>query len=299
MIVVVGLFLSWFFGVDLVKVREVHPPAQATGRFVDVAGVKTYYQVKGQGPAVLLLHGTGASGYSWRNNIASLAERFTVYAPDMPGYGYSAKPDTMRWSRNLAQWASDFLTAVGVDKAAVVGHSLGGEVALWLAVDHPDQVDRLVLVDAAGVGPLTGSFRLAATPVLGEIMLKATGEPVLRHLMSQAYVNKEPVTDEMVSLYHRFLWSPGARDLFLARLRRYDRDIVTLQAHLSQLKRPVLAVWGDQDPYFGLEIARKLVAQVEGTELVVIEQSGHVPHEERPERFNQIVRDWLLGQPVR
>lgn len=108
---------------------------------------------------------------------------------------------------------------------------------------------------------------MVATPIFGEIMLKAPGESALRLLVRQAYVNKEPVTDEMVSPDHRFIWAPGARRSFLTRLRRYHQDSGTLQSHLEQINVPVLAVWGDQDPYFGV--------------------------------FNSVARNWLLGQPVR
>lgn len=297
--VLLGLCVAWFALVDLVKVKAVSPPPGDPGRFVDVGGLRTYYQVEGRGPAVLLLHGTGASGYSWRQNVTALAERFTVYVPDIPGYGYSDKPPGEHWSRALASWASQFLRTVGVEKAAVIGHSMGGEIALWLAIDHPEQVDRLLLVDAAGVGGLTGSFRMVATPVLGEIMLKSTGEAMLRRLMRQAYARKEVVTDEMVSLYHRFTWSPGARNAFLSRLRRYEQDRVALQEQLGRVKAPTAAFWGAHDPYFGLEVGRKLVGQIPGATLTVFRTSGHVPHEEQPEGFNRLALAWLTrGETV-
>jgi pimeloyl-ACP methyl ester carboxylesterase len=291
-----SLFALWYATVDRLRVREAKPPPGDPGRFVDVDGTRTYYRVAGSGPPLLLLHGMAMSSYSWRRNTPALAGHFTVYAPDIRGFGYSDKPRGEYTNRELAGWTSEFLKAVGVQRAGVIGHSMGGEVALWLGIDHPDQVARILTVGATGGARLRKSFKALSVPVVGELMLKTTNSFLLRLSLAEAYTRTELITREMAALYDSFNWSPGYQQNLLRRVRNQEREMYPLRQKLSNLSVPVLAVWGDRDAYFTVEEAMRFVEPVPNKRLLILPGGGHMLHEEQPEEFNRMALDWLGGR---
>jgi len=153
---------------DVVLTRPAAPPPGHPGRFATVDGVRAYYRVNGRGPALVLLHGLGSSHLTWAAVDSAFDERFTVYVVHLPGFGYSDKLATYTSARQEADFVDHLLAGLGVERATVIGHSLGGDVALWLATQHPSRLSGLVLVDAAEVGEAAAVFKLAATPILGD-----------------------------------------------------------------------------------------------------------------------------------
>jgi pimeloyl-ACP methyl ester carboxylesterase len=288
-----GLFALWYAAVDRFRVREVEPPPGDAGRFIEVEGGRTYYRVEGSGPPLLLLHGMAMSSYSWRRNIPELAGRFTVLAPDIRGFGYSDKPPGEYTNRELGRWASSFLRAVGVQRASVIGHSMGGEIALWLGIDHPGQTERIVTVGATGGARLRKSFKALSIPGLGELMLKATNPFLLKRFLTEAYVRPELVTDEMAVLYDAFNWSPGYQRNLLGRVRNQEEQMPALRERLSGLTVPVLAIWGDRDAYFTAGEVKRFVEPIPDKSLVVVPGAGHMLHEEQPEEFTRMALSWL------
>ena len=123
------LVLTWYLTGDALLTRPVDPPAGDPGRFVSIDGLRTYYRVTGVGPAVVLLHGLGSSHLTWDATTDALAESFTVYSLDLPGFGYSDKPAGYATARQEAAFVDRFLSALGIERATVVGHSMGGAVA--------------------------------------------------------------------------------------------------------------------------------------------------------------------------
>ena len=122
--------------------------------YIDVNGVRTRYrQAGGDGPPVILIHGLGASAEIWSANISALASRHRVFVPDLPGFGLTVKPEWMDYGPGAySRFVRDFMAALGIGRAALVGHSLGGGVALRVILDDPRRVDRLILVSSAGLG---------------------------------------------------------------------------------------------------------------------------------------------------
>lgn len=224
-VALIGLpLLTWYVTADGLLRRPADPPAGDLGRFVSIDGLRTYYRVAGSGPAVVLLHGLGSSHLTWDTTIDVLAEHFTVYTLDLPGFGYSDKPAAYASARQEAAFVKRFLAGLGVERATVIGHSMGGAAALWLAAEHPNRVERLVLVNAAEIGEEATVFRLIAQPILGELLLKATTPATMRLLMADPYVQKQVVTPELARQYARFTWTPGARQALIEHARSYDAD---------------------------------------------------------------------------
>jgi pimeloyl-ACP methyl ester carboxylesterase len=288
------LVLSWSAFADTLLVRQAEPPPGDTGQFTSVDGVRTYYRVIGQGPALVLLHGLGSSHLTWSAVDAAFARQFTVYEVDLPGFGYSDKPAGITSARAEASFVDQFLASRGVERATVIGHSMGGDVALWLAAEHPDRVERLVIVDAAEIGEAAAVFRLAATPVVGDLMLKATTTPLtLPRMMADPYVQKQALTQDMSKQYARMYWSPGARQAMVELAASYDVDKAALLGSIGGVPAPTLIVWADHDPYFPVAVGEHLRDLLPEAEMHVIANSGHLPQEEQPAIFGDLVLGWL------
>src|SRR5919198_3201434 len=149
----------------------------------EVAGLRLHYVVEGRGPAVVLLHGLGGFAQSWRHTIDALASRATVFALDLPGFGRSAKPPAAYRLGYFARALHAFLDALGVGQASLIGHSLGGSVAVTYALTHPVRVERVALV--AGLVPgfsfrMSWAYRLVALPVIGEALSWCASAPLYK-----------------------------------------------------------------------------------------------------------------------
>jgi len=259
-----------------------NPPAGDAGAFVTVDGVRTYYRADGRGPALVLLHGLGSSHLTWRAVTRAFAEHFTVYPLDMPGFGDSNEPAAYASARLEAAFVDRFLETLGVGRATIIGHSMGGTTALWLASEHPSRVDRVVLVDAAEIGDAAPVFRMIAVPVLGDLVLKvATTPATMGALMSAAYLQKQVLTPELASDYMRFAWSPGARAALIQHARSYDADRSALLPTLANVRAPAPVVWTHADPWFPVSVGCKLRDLLASAELTIIDNSGHLPQEEQ------------------
>jgi pimeloyl-ACP methyl ester carboxylesterase len=281
---------------DPVPTHAVAPPADAAGAFVTVDGVRTYFRVQGHGPAVVLLHGLGSSHLTWSATTRAFAEHFTVYALDMPGFGYSEKPRGYASARHEAAFVDRFLATVGVERATIVGHSMGGATALWLAAEHPARVERLIVVDAAEIGEAATVFRLVGVPILGELLLRCVATPgAMRALMSGAYLQKQVLTFELARQYARFAWTPGARRALIEHARSYDEDRAALLPKLGTIRAPALIVWGEADPWFPVAVGCTLANLLPSAQLTVIDTAGHLPQEEQPTKFANAVIPWLTA----
>jgi pimeloyl-ACP methyl ester carboxylesterase len=260
---------------------------------VVVDGVRTYYRVEGQGPPLVLLHGLGMSHLTWRACAESLARSYTVVTLDLPGFGYSDKPAGWASARDASRFVDSFLSTLHMERVTLVGHSMGGATAVWLAANRPERVERLVLINAAEFGRSAAIFRVFATPIVGELVLKLTSPPSMRFLLRGAYLHKELVTWEVARTYARFGWSPGARQALIGYSRAYDADRAALRRRLGHVMAPTLVIWTEHDPYFPLAIGRELVEALPSATLGVVADAGHLPQEEQPERVSQLIVEWL------
>jgi len=288
------LVLSWSALADALLVRQAELPPGDVGQFTTVDGVRTYYRVIGHGPALVLLHGLGSSHLTWSAVDAAFGRRFTVYELDLPGFGYSDKPATVTSAREEASFVDHFLASRGVERASVIGHSMGGDVALWLAIEHPNRVDRLIVVDAAEIGEAAAVFRLVAVPVVGDVVLKTTTTPLtLPQMMADPYVQKQALTKNMSEEYARMYWSPGARQALVELAKSYDADKAPLLASIGGVHVPTLIVWSEHDPYFPVSVAEDLRDRLPAADLRLISDAGHLPQEEQPTAFADLVLGWL------
>lgn len=270
-------------------------------RDVTVRGVRTRVVQAGSNnePALILVHGFLTSHRSFDPVIEAFAERFHVIAPDLPGFGESEKPSPARYAYDIETFAetiADLVAAFGIGRASIVGHGLGGAVALTLATEHAELIERLVLVDALCY-PLTMSFRsrLPLKPVVGAILFKQLlgRRAFRRHFRDSVYAPGSPFPVGYVDLLYDAFNSPSGRESAFAVLRA-TLDTRATVARVPRVHLPTFLVWGRDDRLLPYTQAQRLAREIHGAKLEIMD-SGHAPHEEHPEKFVRVVTQFLEG----
>jgi pimeloyl-ACP methyl ester carboxylesterase len=291
------------------------PPQLSAPQTWTWRGFPVCYQAEGQqGPAVVLIHGFGASWGHWRKTIPDLAQTCRVYAIDLIGFGQSAKPTPGQaldytfetWGQQIA----DFCQEVVGGPAVLVGNSIGCIVAMQTAVDHPHLVVSVALIDCSL--RLLHDRRRAqlpwhrrfGTPVLQQLLsvrwlghsfFKAIAKPkTVRNILRQAYGRPEAVDDELIQILMAPAADPGAADVFLA-FTRYSQGPLP-EDLLEQLPCPALMLWGTADPWEPIALGQELANFAAVQQFIPLEGIGHCPQDEAPELVNPILQQWVLQQ---
>ena len=267
--------------------------------FVEIDGVRVHYQEAGEksNPVLVLIHGFASSTLVWSKVFLNLAEAgFRVIAVDLLGYGYSGKPRNGEYTiSGQASLLMRLLERLGVKRATLVGSSYGGAVAATCALDHPQHVERLVLVGTVNNNqPLRYHLmRLFGSPLLGDVVspLLIGSRRLLRKRMKRVYDRHEWVLDERrVDARHFPLRASGTQRAMIRTVRSWDAERISRDAHLIQ--QPTLLLWGDNDIEIPLADGERLHEEIAGSRLVVFLNCGHLPHEEYPEAFTKVVADF-------
>jgi pimeloyl-ACP methyl ester carboxylesterase len=263
----------------------------------------------GRGPVLVLLHGITCSSDTWEELLPVLARDFTVIAPDLLGHGRSAKPDTEYSIEAYASHVQELLLALGHTRVTLVGHSLGGGVALQLAYQCPEMIERLVLVSSGGLGrELHPILRVPALPG-AEWVLPRVCSPRLRRFVDSG-TDLLARTGLSAGTDVREIWR-GFRSLFdadaiQAFLRTVRTSIDAGGQRASALDRlhlaagvPTLIVWGERDAIIPVHHGRAGQAGIEGSRLEVFGDAGHFPHLDSPSRFASLLTDFVQStQPA-
>lgn len=270
-------------------------------RYIQVGEINTRYWALGeQGSSVLLLHGIGASMEDWLLNVHALAERHRVYAVDIVGFGRSDKPSAPYSFSYMAQFVKDFVKTLGIDRAHLIGHSMGGGIALEFVMRFPERVQKLVLVASARMGRnLYLPFRVCTLPRIGERLTRPSRKGTAQ-LIGDAVYDPALVTDEWVELGYEMSALPGAQEVILSALRTscnlrgMRRDVTApIVANLSSISAPTLIIWGKQDQL--LPVSQAYVAEegIPNSRLHLLDRCGHIPQRECAEAFNDLVTEFL------
>jgi len=269
-------------------------------RFADVDGVRVHFQEAGpgDGPVVFLIHGFASSNLVWSKVLLELAQQgFRVIAPDLLGYGYSAKPRDLEYTiGRQAKMVVGLMNELGIERANIVGSSYGGAVAATMALDHPSLVNKLVLVGAVTNNRPTRYLlmRLFGSPVIGDILspLVVGSRRLLRMRMKRVYDRHSwPMDERRVQARHLPLATRGTHRAIIRTVRRWDAERISRDAHL--ITRPTLVLWGDRDREVPLADGYRLKEEIPNARLKVFEACGHLPHEEYPEEFVEVVSGFL------
>ncbi|HEY8156794.1 MAG TPA: alpha/beta fold hydrolase [Myxococcota bacterium] len=274
-----------------------------TPHTLSLNGERVVYRTAGQGPVLLLVHGMAGSSETWRRVMPPLAERFTVLAPDLLGQGESEKP---RGDYSLGAHANmlrDLLDALGHERVTIVGQSLGGGVAMQFAYQFPERCERLVLVDSGGLGrEVTFFLRVLTVPGFESVFplicapwVRVAGNRVASWL-GRAGMRPAPASQEVWRSFASLADTESRRAFF-----RSLRDVIDFKGQavsaLGRLYRaahlPTLIVWGAQDPFIPVSHAVAAHQAIPGSRLEIFDGVGHYPHCEAPERFVEVLVDFI------
>lgn len=262
----------------------------------------------GVGVPLVLIHGLAAWSFTWRHNAPALAAAGPVYALDLPGFGLSSKTGRAGYSLwDQARWVLRFLDIAGLQRAVLVGNSMGGEIALRLALTVPGRVAGLVLVSSAGyavAGKLPAAARAAlALPLVGRALVRAAfmSRRFAAQALQAAYGDPTSLDPAAVVGYWLPSRTPGAARTLLRVLREMDFGATAHRLH--EVQHPALIVWGARDPWTPLDHGQRLHRALRHSRLHVFPTGGHVVHEEFPDAFNRLVLNWVrelaAGAPAR
>jgi pimeloyl-ACP methyl ester carboxylesterase len=268
-------------------------------RYVRVNGINTHYVVAGEGHPLLLIHGLGASVATWRDNIGPLSETFRVYAVDMPGHGDSDKLGVDYSTDNVVRYLAQLIEILGIDKPAMIGHSISGGLGIITALRHPNLLSGLVLVGSAGLGKEISLYaRLVTLPVLGSI-LENPRIGGTRFMLNNVFHDRSFASQDLVDELYRCRKMPGATSAVVRILKNTVnlwgvRKKYLLLDELKRLTPPLMVIWGAQDPIMPSSHAYRASEVVPDAWVEVFDECGHWPQLEKAPAFNSLVTRFLL-----
>lgn len=276
---------------------------QDSSHFIEVSGVRVRYHELGQGPVLVLLHGSGPGASGWSNynrNAAALAAHFRVIIPDLPGFGASdMKPVDAKVPGWWAGIIRGLLDALGIDRAHFVGNSMGGMVSLKIALETPERVDRMILMGPGGGAPI---FTTWPTPGILNLVTAYEGEGItaakVRAFITTCLFDPSVVTDELVA--QRLQAATDPRIVAQPPMRvgpGGPPEDLWRDARLTRLTHETLILWGREDRVLPLDNAMMLLKQIPRAQLHVIPQCGHWVMWEQPALFNRVTLSFL-GVPA-
>lgn len=265
----------------------------------------------GDGPPLLLLHGVGGHAEAYAKNVVRLGRTARAMAPDFLWHGFSAKPEYVD-GEDIPAYAAqllDLMDAEGIERADIEGESLGGWVALWMALHHADRINRIVLNTTAGI-----RFQPGVVPerpkegreLLAQRSLAAISDPnreTIRKRLEWLFASPDRVTDELVELRFRLYSDPAVqaslRSVFLNAFAGQGAPRKTIpEEELGRITVPTLVLWTDHNPGTGPEVGRYIASRIPGAQFACIEDAAHWPQWEQPEEHDRLVAAFLAGETV-
>lgn len=286
----------------------MHP--EVTHHTATVNGIRLHYVTAGEGPPVYLLHGFPETWFGWRKQIPVLAERFTVVAPDLRGYGASAKPAAGYDKRTMAGDVLGLMDHLGHQRIALVGHDRGARVSTRFAKDHPDRLDRLAILDNIPTRVVAETYDVAkaragywfftflGVPDLPETLIAGKEEAFLTHFFRSWSYNPELFSAEEIAVYVQAYQQPGAVRGACSDYRAAAEDVAQDAEDVEKLiDCPVLTLWGADSDVIGkaYDVAEIWRGMASDLRAVPIPRCGHLCQEEQPDTVNRELLAFLDG----
>lgn len=285
--------------------QHVNPPDSVCAETIESSlqadGLQIRFSRAGSGPALVLVHGLLGYSFSWRGVIPLLASQSEVFAPDMPGAGFSeCRAGLDCRLSGAARRLRAFLDAAGIDSCDLVGSSYGGSTAVILAGLARSRIRSLVLVSPANPWSKIGRKRLAAlkNPLVASLfpISARAARPLHKFLVRRMWGDPALATKEIVDGYIRPLMRGGVFEHAVRLVQTWHEDMEELESTLPKIAgMPTLLVWGSKDRVVDLRSAELMAQRLPGARVAVINGAGHLPYEENPEEFSRIVREFLTN----
>ncbi|MGZ3569867.1 MAG: alpha/beta fold hydrolase [Thermodesulfobacteriota bacterium] len=300
---IVSLFLMpflWGCSAPLVRPNRIDWNPSLPPKIVQVNGHTIFYTVKGEGSPLFLIHGYGAGMWVWEKQIEVLSQRYRVYTVDVIGHGFSDRPKIPYAPEAYIYFLRDFMDAVGIEKATLIGNSMGGGIAWGTAIFFPERVDRLILIDCVPPDVLqqvkNKSLRtliaIRDIPFLPYLVISARSKSSMKWVLMECVSDVNLITPEVVKRQYQLSKIKGTTWVLYSTLKHAE-EAFKLKDQFSLIRQPALFIWGEKDIVFPPEVGETLHRAITGSRFQLIEKSGHIPMWETPDEVNQAILDFL------
>ena len=251
--------------------------------------LKVHYRDEGQGMPIVLIHGTSSSLHTWEDWTKVLTQTHRVIRMDLPAFGLTGPNANHDYSiEYYARFLDQFLTKLAIDSLYLAGNSLGGQIAWYYTSDHLDKIKKLVLLDPAGfydAEKIPFVFKLARIPLINQLVGKITPKYFIEKNLKEVYFDTKKITDSLIERYYDLTLRVGNRTAFIAKA---NQPMIDHTARLKLITTPTLILWGRNDHWISVAHATRFSKELPHAKVEIMEETGHVPMEERP--FESVAR---------
>ena len=265
---------------------EIQEVRKSGGQYITIGEHNIRYFEEGQGETVIFIHGIGQAMYTFRKNVRVLSEHCHVISIDLLGHGLSDKPDIDYTINDFSKLIVDFMDAMNIEKAALLGFSTGAIIALDVAIKYPKLVSRLILLSPGG---LTKTYpwqiKHLSTPILSDILFTFFNKSMLKSVIEDAYYDPSLVTNDLVRHYFKVLSNKENLDSTIVAFSNWDDSNIAYE--LSSVEAPAYIFWGENDKWHPLEMLELYEDALSDVYSATFADCGHILHEERADEFNK------------
>ncbi len=285
--------------IPLVRPERIDWNSSLLPRTIRIKGHTIFYVTKGEGEPLLLIHGYGAGFWVWEKQIDLLSRDYKVFAPDVIGYGYSDRPRIEYVPETFVHFLVDFMDGLRIERASLIGNSMGGGIAWAVAALFPDRVSKLVLIDCVPPDVLNHvrneSFRTLATikniPLLPYLVIACRNKRSVKAILEECLFNDRLITPEVLNRQFELTRVKGSAWALYSTLKHAKET--SRMNFLDRIYHPTLLIWGERDVVFPPSVGEMLHRAIRDSKLLLIKNSGHIPMWETPEEVNAAILDFL------
>ena len=292
LVLVLGIYL---YSPDISVSELKKNYANQHSQFIEIDGMNVHYRDEGEGQAIVLLHGTGASLHTWDKWTNELKKTFRVIRLDLPAYGLTGPHPEKKYSlSDYSSFLNSFIETVDVDNFILSGNSLGGAIAWYYASEYPNKVELLSLLDPGGLynkekqSPLV--FRLARAPGINKIIRYVTPRFFIKNTLKEVYFDKTKLTDKKIDTYRDLILRENNRESFI---NRSNSEPVDHTSRLKLITSPTQIIWGNEDEWIPVENAKFFSKSIQNTRVDIMQETGHLPMEERPYESLELLLNFI------
>jgi pimeloyl-ACP methyl ester carboxylesterase len=290
----------WRYSIPLVRPNRIEWNPSLTPQTVQIKGHTIFYITEGEGEPLLLIHGYGAGMWVWEKQIDFLSRFYRVYALDLIGHGFSDRPKIPYTPETYIYFLRDFMDRVGIEKAILIGNSMGGGIAWAMASLFPSRVKKLILTDCVPPDVLdqvrNDSFKTLVAmkdiPLLSYLLFTSRNRRSIRWILQECVFDTKRITSEVLDRQYQLSKIRGSSWVLYSTIKN-AKEAPKLRDCLSRIYQPTLLLWGEGDLIFPPSVGEDLHQSIKGSKFQVIDKSGHIPMWETPNEVNQAILSFL------